>query len=553
MSDQFLLTLAQLNPIVGDLAGNKAKALAAWRKAKADNANMLMLPEMFLTGYQLQDLVSKPAFMQDTMQYINALTAETKHGPAIAIGAPFKDETGLFNGYYILQKGCITTVIKKHCLPKYTVFDEPRYFNTSDICPPYCVDTIQIGSPICEDAWHPQVSQKLAAAGAQMLLVPNGSPYERGKMQERLAQIAQRSKETGLPIVYLNLVGGQDDQVFDGGSFVMNPDGTLAHTLPVFEEATQTLCFTHTKDGWRTQKAQTTRWPPDTEQDYHAMVLALRDYVQKSGFSSVLLGLSGGIDSALVAAIATDALGAPQVHCVMLPSQFTSDTSLKDATHVASLLNTPLETLPITHAQQAVNNTLAPLFADTQEDTTEENIQSRLRGVLLMALSNKFGHMLLTTGNKSEVAVGYATLYGDMSGSYNPIKDLYKTDVFAICRWRNENHRPWMQGPKRQVIPPSIINKPPSAELREDQKDEDNLPPYDILDGILRLLVDGDASVSQCIAAGYKAETVIQVQNLLYASEYKRFQSAPGARLTNRAFWMDRRYPIVNKWRDKGT
>ncbi|MEM9430711.1 MAG: NAD+ synthase, partial [Pseudomonadota bacterium] len=369
-------------------------------------------------------------------------------------------------------------------------------------------------------------------------------------LDERMSHMVARMVETGLPVVYLNMVGAQDDQIFDGASFAVNPGGDLAMMLPPFEEAVEHLDFEETDAGWRALTGHRAAQPDGWEQDYRAMVESLRDYVGKSGFSRVVLGLSGGIDSALVATIATDALGPENVHCVMLPSEYTSAASLEDAAAVAGALGCRLDTVPITDGREAIATTLAPLFIGHASDVTEENIQSRLRGLFLMALSNKFGSMLLTTGNKSEVAVGYATIYGDMAGGYNPIKDLYKTRVFETCRWRNAHHRGWMQGPAGTVIPARVIDKPPSAELRADQKDEDSLPPYEVLDVILEMLIEDDASVDEIVAAGFERDTVKKVENLLYASEYKRFQAAPGARLTSKAFWLDRRYPIVNRWRD---
>jgi len=383
-----------------------------------------------------------------------------------------------------------------------------------------------------------------------MLLVPNGSPHYREKMALRQNHMVARVVETGLPLAYVNMVGGQDDQVFDGGSFVLNPGGVLALQLPMFEETLAHIDFERGDAGWRARSGALAHLPDDLEQDYHAMVLALRDYLRKAGFERVLLGLSGGVDSAIVAAIAVDALGPDHVRCVMLPSEYTSGDSLGDARAVAGNLGCRYDTVPISAGRAAITDTLAPLFEGLAADITEENIQSRLRGLLLMALSNKFGEMLLTTGNKSEVAVGYATIYGDMAGGYNPIKDLYKTRVFDICRWRNASHRSWMRGPAGEVIPPRVIDKPPSAELRADQKDSDSLPDYPVLDSILHILVDQDGSIADCVAAGHDAGDARRVEHLLYISEYKRFQSAPGTRLSSRAFWLDRRYPIVNRWRD---
>ena len=369
-------------------------------------------------------------------------------------------------------------------------------------------------------------------------------------MEERISEMVSRVVETQLPLVYLNMVGGQDDQVFDGGSFVLNPGGQLALSMPLFEESVEHVTFERSKEGWKALEGNREKSMDSLERDYGAMVLSLRDYVRKTGFSSVVLGLSGGVDSAAVAAIATDALGPKNVHGIMMPSEFTSQKSLDDAAILADVLGITLRKIPIDGPRSAITELLEPIFTGTKTDLTEENIQSRLRGLILMALSNKFGHMLLTTGNKSEVAVGYSTIYGDMAGGFNPIKDLYKTRVFDICGWRNRNHRNWMLGPNSVVIDRGIIDKPPTAELRHDQKDEDSLPPYNILDGILAMLIDQDAGVSDCVAAGYDRVMVKKVENLLYNSEYKRFQSAPGTRLSDRAFWLDRRYPIASGWRD---
>ncbi len=548
---KFRLTLAQLNPTVGDFATNMQKAIQAWKVGRDAQSDMVMLPEMFVSGYQVQDLVLKPAFVQDAMHHIEEIAQQTQNGPALGIGGPLRTEEGLFNAYFVLEGGAIRTTIRKHMLPNDNVFDEKRLYDVTPISGPYKIGPIRIGTPICEDAWHPDVAQTQVESGAEILLVPNGSPFARGKMDVRLNHMVSRVIETNVPLVYLNMVGGQDDQVFDGGSFVLNPGGQLAATLPVFDECIRQIDFRETDQGWRSIETTKESWPSQIEQEYRVCVEALRDYVGKTGFKSVILGLSGGIDSAIVATIAADALGPDNVNCVMLPSEYTSDASLTDAKAVAEALGAKLQTVSIAQSRAAVTQTLAPVFDGLEPDLTEENIQSRLRGLLLMAMSNKFGHMLLTTGNKSEVAVGYATIYGDMAGGYNPIKDLYKTRVFEICRWRNNNHRDWMYAPSGEVIADRIISKPPTAELREDQKDEDSLPPYPVLDGILTMLVDQDASVAECVEAGFDRETVKKVEHLVYISEHKRFQSAPGARVSDRAFWLDRRYPIVNRWRDK--
>ena len=550
MSDRFRLTLAQLNPTVGDLAGNRAKALAAWEAGREAGADLVALPEMFITGYNAQDLVMKPAFHQAAMAEIEALAKDCAEGPALAIGGPWAEDGALYNSYFILRGGRITSRQMKHHLPNETVFDELRIFDSGPLGGPYSVGNTRIGSPICEDAWHEDVSETLSETGAEFLLVPNGSPYHRGKLDARMSHMVARVIETELPLIYLNMVGGQDDQVFDGGSFALNPGGALAVQLPLFDEVIHNIDLARGPEGWCVVEGRRDTHPDDWEKDYRVMVEALRDYMRKAGFGKALLGLSGGIDSALVAAIAVDAIGAENVRCVMLPSEYTSEDSLEDARAVAGALGVHYDTVPITAARAAVTETLAPIFGDLPPDLTEENIQSRLRGVLLMAMSNKFGAMLLTTGNKSEVAVGYATIYGDMAGGYNPIKDLYKTRVFETCRWRNANHRPWMMGPQGAVMPERVISKPPSAELRPDQKDSDSLPDYPELDAILDILIDREGSIADCVAAGFDADVARKIEKLIYISEYKRFQSAPGARLTDRAFWLDRRYPIVNRWRD---
>ena len=550
MSDRFRLTLAQLNPTLGDISGNAAKARHAWGVAKAEGADMLALPEMFLSGYQTQDLVWRAAFQADLRDALDALAQDCAEGPAIGIGVPLSVDGALFNCWAVLSGGRTSAVIRKHHLPNSSVFDEKRLFSAGEISGPYRIGPIRIGSPICEDAWLEDVAEAQAESGAEMLLVPNGSPYARARYDTRMTHMVARVVETGLPMVYLNLVGGQDDQVFDGASFVLNPGGKLALQLPAHEEAIATLDFTRTDDGWRAEAGARAHLPDAWEQDYHAMVVGLRDYLKKSGFSKVVLGLSGGIDSALVAVIAADAIGAKHVHCAMLPSEYTSPHSLEDAAELALRLGCKLDEIGIEGPRAAIESALAPLFAGLDPDVTEENIQSRLRGTLLMALSNKTGALLLTTGNKSELSVGYATIYGDMNGGYNPIKDLYKTRVFETCRWRNANHRTWMAGPTGEVIPPRIIDKPPSAELRADQRDDDSLPPYWELDAILEGLMEHDLSITDLVAKGYDRSTIKRVEHLIYISEWKRHQSAPGPRLTMRAHWLDRRYPLVNQWRD---
>ncbi|WP_375279782.1 NAD+ synthase [Pseudooctadecabacter sp.] len=551
MTDRFRVTIAQMNPTVGDIDGNAAKARAAWDQGRAAGADLVMLPEMFIAGYQTQDLVQKPAFVAACQAAIEALARDCADGPMLGIGGPLAELSKLHNAYFILKDGAIHNITRKYFLPNFNVFDEVRLFSRADMQGPWDAGPLRVGTPICEDAWYEDVCEAMVESGAELLLVPNGSPYFREKFDVRLNNMVARVVENDVPLAYLNMVGGQDDQIFDGGSFVLNRGGKLALQLPWFAESVTTVDFVKTDNGWAAEDGDKAILPAPLETDYAAMVVGLRDYMAKTGFKKVLLGLSGGVDSAIVAAIAVDALGPDNVRCVMMPSEYTSEASLTDAKAAAAALGVRYDIVPIGQTRAAVTDTLAPLFEGYDEGLTEENIQSRIRGLLLMAQSNKFGEMLLTTGNKSEVAVGYATIYGDMAGGYNPIKDMYKTRVFDACRWRNANHRDWMMGPEAEVIPVAIIDKPPSAELREDQKDSDSLPDYPVLDGILEMLVDGEASVADCVAAGYDRDTVKRVEHLVYISEYKRFQSAPGPRLSMKAFWLDRRYPIVNRWRDK--
>jgi len=561
MGDRLRITLAQANPTAGDIAGNMATARAALEAGREAGADLVALPEMFLSGYQLLDLSVRPAFLADCWAALESLAQATAGGgPALALGAPMAAGQagdaeqyggGVYNAYHLLEAGRIRASFAKHHRPNYGVFDEKRLYLEGPSPGPVEVAGCRIGFPICEDMWFPDVAETLEEAGAELFVVPNGSPYDRQKHDARLSHMVARGVETGLALIYVNLVGGQDDQVFDGGSFALNPAGKLALQMPFFVEGTVTVDVVREPAGWRVAPGPVSPVPDRAEADYNAMVLATRDYVRKSGFSKVLLGLSGGIDSALVAAIAVDALGPEAVRCVMLPSGFTSPESTEDALETGRLLGAEVVELPISGAVSAMEQGLSPFFAGLPRDVAEENLQSRIRGAYLMALSNKSGALLLTTGNKSEVAVGYATLYGDMNGAYNPIKDLYKTRVFDAARWRNTAHHGWMLGPEGRVIPERVITKPPTAELAPGQKDEDSLPPYPVLDAILERLVEDDASVAEIVAEGYDRDTVLKVQHLLYVNEYKRFQSAPGAKLTRKAFWLDRRYPIVNRWRDR--
>ena len=558
--ERLRIAMVQANAVAGDIAGNLDLARKALADGEAAGADLVMLPEMFLSGYQVLDLSVRPAFLRDCLAALEVLAAGTRPGgTALAIGAPIpgstrepgQDHAGAYNAYLLLQDGEIRARFLKHHRPNYGVFDEKRLYLEGPAPGPVAIKGVRVGFPICEDLWFPDVAETLEEAGAEILLAPNGSPYHRGKHDVRMALMVARVVETGLPLVYLNLIGGQDDQVFDGGSFALNPGGRLAAQLPFFDPHTRLIDVERTADGVRILPSDLAPVPEPWALDYRAMVDATRDYVQKSGFSKVLLGLSGGIDSAIVATVAVDALGAENVRCVRLPSKYSSEGSLTDAEDLANRIGARLQTLAIGQGVEAIEAGLAPFFEGHEPGVAEENVQSRLRGLYLMAMSNKFGELLLTTGNKSEMAVGYCTIYGDMNGAYNPIKDLYKTRVFECCRWRNQTHEPWMKGPGGEVIPQNILQKPPSAELRPDQTDQDTLPPYDILDGILRMLVEDQLSTEEIIAEGYERETVMQVQHLLYINEYKRFQSAPGVKLTARAFWLDRRYPIVNRWRDR--
>lgn len=558
--DRLRISIVQANAVAGDLAGNARLAREALAAGEAAGADLVVLPEMFLSGYQLLDLSVRPAFLRDCRAAVAELAQATRPGgPALAIGAPVAGSTtepgqshaGAYNAVLLLQDGGIRATFRKHHRPNYGVFDENRLYLEGPAPGPIEIAGCRVGFPICEDIWFPDVTETLEESGAELLVVPNGSPYERGKHDARIQLAVARVVETGLPLIYLNLIGGQDDQVFDGGSFALNPGGRLMAQLPFFEPHVRTLDVVRTHEGWRIEPSELAPVPEPWALDYRAMVEALGDYVRKSGFSRVLLGLSGGLDSAIAAAIAADALGPANVRCVRLPSRYSSEGSLRDAEDLAGRLGVRLDTVPISDAVAAVEAGLAELFAGRAPDLAEENIQARMRGLMLMAISNKFGELLLTTGNKSESAVGYSTIYGDMNGAYNPIKDLYKTRVYECARWRNAEHHPWMRGPAGEVIPQAILQKPPSAELRPDQKDEDSLPPYAVLDEILRLLVEEERSTAEVVAAGFERETVMQVQDLLYGSEHKRFQAAPGTKLTPRAFWLDRRYPIVNRWRDR--
>ena len=549
MTNRLNIAMAQLNQRVGDLAGNAGKMLE-WR-AKATDADLIVFPEQQLIGYPAEDLVLKPAFAaRAAVELAELAEATADGGPAMLVGSIFLDDGALYNGIALLDGGQIAAVRYKHELPNYGTFDEKRIFASGPLPEPMLFKGVRIGVPICEDGWLAPVSLHLKERGAELLISTNGSPYEIDKDDRRLEEVfAARVRETGLPLMFLNRVGGQDELVFDGSSFVLNADGVAAHRLPDWEEHLRMTHWTRGDDGWQCADGPKALWEDHPADIYSAMVTGLRDYVNSNGFPGVVLGMSGGIDSAICAAIAADALGPDRVWCVMLPSRYTSQSSLDDAAQCAEMIGCRIDTIPISPAVGAFDDMLSGSFADRDVDITEENIQSRIRGVTLMALSNKFGHMLLTTGNKSEMSVGYATIYGDMAGGYNPIKDAYKMTVFAISEWRNA-HKPRIGlGRDGPVIPENIITKPPSAELRPDQKDSDSLPDYPVLDKMLHALVEEERSVDEVVAQGFDRDTVVRIERLLYLAEYKRRQAPPGVKLGTRNFGRDRRYPITNAFR----
>jgi len=539
MTDRLTIALAQLNPTVGAIAANleKARAVAAAHRG----ADLVLFPELFIAGYPPEDLVLRASFITACKEACETLAREFADGPAILMGLPWRDGDKLHNSVALLSGGKIEAVRHKFDLPNYGVFDEKRVFQQGPAPGPVVIKGVRIGVPICEDIWTEETCETLAETGAEILLSPNGSPFERNKDDVRLNLVVARVSETGLPLAYLNQVGGQDELVFDGASFVLNADRSLALQMPMFEEAIAITHWQRGADGWKMEKGEIARLPEREEETWKACVLGLRDYVLKNRFPGIVLGMSGGIDSAVVAAMAVDALGPDKVHCVMLPYAYTSRDSLEDAEDCARRLGVRYDIVPIKEPVEGFLSALKPMFAGRNRDITEENVQSRSRGVILMAISNKFGSMVLTTGNKSEMSVGYATLYGDMNGGYNPIKDVYKTEVYRLAAWRNT---------QSDVIPTRIITKAPTAELRENQKDQDSLPPYEVLDDILDGLVEREQSVAEIAARGHDVALVKKVQHMLYVAEYKRRQAAPGVKITRRNFGRDRRYPITNGFRD---
>lgn len=556
-SSTLVISLAQISCIVGDIAGNVARVREARTIAAAQGAALVMFSELFIAGYPPEDLILKPAFQEACRAALEELARETADGgPAILIGAPWVENGLLYNAVALLAGGRIEAVRYKYELPNYGVFDEKRVFAQGPLPGPISFKGVRIGVPICEDIWIEDVCECLVETGAEILLVPNGSPYWKGKHDLRMSVAVSRVVESGLPMIYLNQFGGQDELVFDGGSFGLHADRSLAFQMPAFASSVMRIVMQRDANkaasGWRCIEGPMQIVPEGDEADYTACMLGLRDYVNNNGFPGVVMGLSGGVDSALCAALAVDALGPDRVHCIMLPFRFTSNESISDAQACAQALGVRYDTLPIAPAVEGMEQVLAPLFKDRPRDTTEENLQSRARGTLLMSVSNKFGPMLVTTGNKSEMSVGYATIYGDMNGGFNPIKDLYKMQVFRLCQLRNRWKPGGARGPDGVVIPENIITKPPTAELRENQKDQDSLPAYEVLDDILECLVEEEMRVSDIVARGHDIEVVKKVERLLYIAEYKRRQSAPGVKVTRRGFGRDRRYPIVNRFRDEG-
>ncbi len=547
MADSLKVALAQLNPKVGDVSGNLAKVRAAREEARKQGADLVLTSELVLSGYPPEDLVLKPAFQKRCHEAVEALRADTRDGgPALFVTTPWREGDKLHNAIICLDKGEIIGKRFKVDLPNYGVFDEKRVFAPGPMPGPLVFNGVRIGVPICEDVWTADVVECISETGGEILLVPNGSPYEVGKTDVRVQLGVHRVVESGLPFVYVNQVGGQDELIFDGGSFVLGADRALKAKLASFREEVATVEFRRGAKGWECLPAGIAPELSDIESIYQAMMLGLRDYVNKTGFPSVLIGLSGGVDSALTAAVAADSLGPGRVHTLMMPSPYTSAHSLEDAKACAQAIGIRYDVVSIEPAMAAFREMLLPLFGNRKEDVAEENIQSRARGVTLMAVSNKLGGMVVTTGNKSEMAMGYATLYGDMAGGYNVLKDVYKTTVFELCRWRNAHLPEGALGPQGKVIPERIISKPPSAELRADQKDEDSLPPYPVLDAILKGLIERDLGAAELAAEGHDRATVERVWRLLEGAEYKRRQAPPGVKITSRLISKERRYPIVN-------
>ncbi|MGF1625861.1 MAG: NAD+ synthase [Alphaproteobacteria bacterium] len=552
MTDSLTIAIAQLNPTMGDIAGNIGRAIEARRQVP--EADLIVYPELFVCGYPPEDLVMKPLFLDYARAGVERLASETADGgPAVLIGAPWRGDDGeTYNAAVLGDGGRVVTWRAKVELPNTHVFDEKRTFRQGPMPGPINVRGVRIGVPICEDIWIEEVCECLQESGAELLVTPNGSPWHIDKEDLRASVVVSRIVETGLPMLYVNQVGGQDELTFDGGSFALNADRSLAIRCASWQEQVVLTRWTRGDGGrWRCEDGPRVAPQEGMAAIYQAMICGLRDYVNKNRFPGVILGLSGGIDSALSAAVAVDALGPDRVQAVMMPSPYTSTDSLEDAAACAGFLGIRYGVVNIGPAMQAFDTMLQPLFDGAPADITEENVQSRARGVTLMALSNKFGPMVLTTGNKSEMAVGYATLYGDMCGGFSVLKDVYKTQVSALSHWRNQQKPEGGLGPTGRVMPERVITKPPSAELRPDQKDEDSLPPYAILDRILNGLIEQERSIEDLVAEGQDRDLVHRVWRLLDRAEYKRRQSPPGVKISTRAFGKERRYPITNRFHDQ--
>tara|TARA_Y100000590_G_scaffold458649_2_gene613822 strand:- start:13868 stop:15550 length:1683 start_codon:yes stop_codon:yes gene_type:complete len=546
------IAIAQQNPIVGNIAGNLDLVLQARDLAKKNNADLIIFSELFLSGYPPEDLVLRPAFIQEINEALESLKLTTADGgPGILIGLPTISNGNIYNSAALIDNNEIVAIQNKVHLPNYDVFDEARVFSPGEMPGPINFRGQKIGVAICEDIWFEDVVECLTETGAEMLIVLNGSPYSRHKHDIRQNVAMKRVVESKLPLIYVNQIGGQDELVFEGGSFIINSNYSVPIKLPNFIPSIKITNWSKKTKKWVCLTSEENAEGEELENIYSACVLGLKDYVLKNNFSQVIIGLSGGIDSALVACIAADALGPSNVHCIMLPSIYTSDQSIIDAELCAKNLNIKVDSISITEIVDVMERQLNPFFSNLPKDLTEENIQSRTRGLLLMALSNKYNKLLLTTGNKSEMAVGYATLYGDMSGAFNPIKDIYKTEVFELAKTRNASKPVFALGPSGIVIPENIITKAPSAELRENQTDQDSLPDYKILDDILYKLIEEELSVKDIIGSGYDPKLVSRIQNLLYISEYKRRQAPPGVKISYKNFGKDRRYPITNNYRDR--
>ena len=545
------ILLAQLNNIVGDIKGNTSKALEILNKAKEESIDLVVFSELFLSGYPPEDLVLKRSFIKKCRISLDELTEFTnKKNLGFLIGLPILEDSNLYNAAALVDNGKVIGFSKKINLPNYSVFDEKRVFSKGKNSKTFNFRGTEIGIPICEDIWEKDVCKDLKKQGCDLLISPNGSPFDKYKIDQRKKIITERVSETKTALIYVNQVGGQDELVFDGNSLAINPNKEFVFEAPAWEESLNVLEFDE-KNKVLVSQSSKKEMCSDIENIYLATVIGLRDYVEKNSFPGVILGLSGGIDSALCAVIAVDALGEERVSSFMLPSIYTSDESFTDSRECAKRLGISLETISIEKTFESINRSLEKTFKGYSEDITEENLQSRIRGTLLMAVSNKKGQMLLTTGNKSEVSVGYSTLYGDMNGGFNPIKDIYKTEVYELAKWRNTNIPNNVYGKNKDIIPIEIITKEPTAELRENQKDSDSLPSYEELDKILEGLVEYELSTKELEEKGFALESIKKVENLLYISEYKRRQSAPGVKISLRNFGRDRRYPITNKFRDK--